>query len=440
MSATASYGPADAERWLPEEHGNRRSDFARDRARLLHSSALRRLAAKTQVLSPTTGLDFARNRLTHSLEVAQVGRELADSLGLDPDVVDTACLAHDIGHPPFGHNGETAVNAWAAGIGGFEGNAQTLRLLTRLEPKVYGLRPGAGAAGAGAGAGVERPFGLNLTRASLDASCKYPWPAAQGVSESSSGRTKFGFYDDDHDAFEWLRAGAPRRQRCIEAQVMDLSDDIAYSVHDFEDAVVAGFIDVAALGDRVGENDIVTAMHAWVGDDLSREELLEAFDRLRALPLWMTSYDGSRRDAAHLKNLTSQLIGRFARTATAATRESYASGSLVRFAASVVTPPEIIGEIAVLKGIVAAFVMTQGDRQPVYEDQRRILTELLDALAASGASDLEPGFAADWRAASDDDGRLRAVVDQVASLTDQGAIAWHRRLVVGEREAVHIPV
>ncbi len=426
MSATASYGPADVERWQAEEHGSRRSDFARDRARLLHSSALRRLAAKTQVLSPTTGLDFARNRLTHSLEVAQVGRELADSLGLDPDVVDTACLAHDIGHPPFGHNGETAVNAWAQGIGGFEGNAQTLRLLTRLEPKVYG--------------DDGRAYGLNLTRASLDASCKYPWPASQGVGEASSGRTKFGFYDDDHEAFAWLRAGAPRRQRCIEAQVMDLSDDIAYSVHDFEDAVVAGFIDVAALGDRVGENDIVSAMHAWVGDDLSRDELLEAFDRLRAMSQWMTSYDGSRQAQARLKNLTSQLIGRFARTATTATREAYASGSLVRFAASVVTPPEIIGEIAVLKGIVAAFVMTQGDRQPVYEDQRRVLTELLDTLADRGADALEPGFAADWRAASDDAGRRRAVVDQVANLTDQGALAWHRRLVVGEREPAHIAV
>jgi dGTPase len=426
MSATASYGPADVERWQAEEHGSRRSDFARDRARLLHSSALRRLAAKTQVLSPTTGLDFARNRLTHSLEVAQVGRELADSLGLDPDVVDTACLAHDIGHPPFGHNGETAVNAWAQDIGGFEGNAQTLRLLTRLEPKVYG--------------DDGRAYGLNLTRASLDASCKYPWPASQGVGEASSGRTKFGFYDDDHEAFAWLRAGAPRRQRCIEAQVMDLSDDIAYSVHDFEDAVVAGFIDVAALGDRVGENDIVSAMHAWVGDDLSRDELLEAFDRLRAMSQWMTSYDGSRQAQARLKNLTSQLIGRFARTATTATREAYASGSLVRFAASVVTPPEIIGEIAVLKGIVAAFVMTQGDRQPVYEDQRRVLTELLDTLADRGADALEPGFAADWRAASDDAGRRRAVVDQVANLTDQGALAWHRRLVVGEREPAHIAV
>ena len=407
------YTAFDAERWLPEEHGSRRSDFARDRARVLHSSALRRLAAKTQVLSPTTALDFARNRLTHSLEVAQVGRELAASLGLDPDVVDTACLAHDLGHPPFGHNGERALNEWAADIGGFEGNAQTLRLLTRIEPKVFG------ADGA--------TYGLNLTRASLDASCKYPWPSAQGVADPS-GRSKYGFYDDDTTAFEWLREGAPDRQRCIEAQVMDLSDDIGYSVHDFEDAIVNGYVDVTALGARVDHDELVNSMFAWIGGEVDHDELIAAFDRLDNLDVWIDRWDGSRQAHGRLKNLTSQLIGRFAGAAVQATRVSH-SGNLARFGADLVVPREIQAEIAVLKGIVAAFVMSTNARRPIYAQQRDMLSELADVLLWTAPRNLDAGFAADFTDADTDAGRKRAVVDQVASLTDQSAMAWHTRLV-----------
>ena len=413
-AATGNYTEHDTARWFPEEHSSRRSDFARDRARLLHSSALRRLAAKTQVLSPAAGLDFARNRLTHSLEVAQVGRELATSLGLDPDVVDTACLAHDLGHPPFGHNGERALNTWAEDIGGFEGNAQTLRVLTRIEPKVFG--------------DDGRSYGLNLTRASLDASCKYPWPSSSSVGDPS-GRAKFGFYSDDIDAFTWLREGAPERRLCIEAQVMDLSDDIAYSVHDFEDAVVNGYIDVAALGARVDHDELVDSMFAWIGGELEHAELIAAFDRLDRLDVWLNDWDGSRRAQGRLKNLTSQLIGRFAGAAVKATREADGEGSLIRFRASMVVPREIQAEIAVLKGIVAAFVMSRNTRQPIYAQQREVLTELADTLLERGEGSLDPGFAADWREASDAAGRKRAVVDQVASLTDQSAMAWHERLL-----------
>jgi dGTPase len=416
LTGSAGYTEQDSDRWLPEEHSSRRSDFARDRARVLHSSALRRLAAKTQVLSPTVAADFARTRLTHSLEVAQVGRELGTSLGLDPDVVDTACLAHDLGHPPFGHNGEKALNDWAADIGGFEGNAQTLRLLTRIEPKVFGPD--------------GRSYGLNLTRASLDASCKYPWPASQGIPDPS-GRSKFGFYEDDTPAFEWLRTGAPERRRCIEAEVMDLSDDIGYSVHDFEDAIVGGYIDVPALGARVNHEALVASMVEWIGGEFSHTELVDAFDRLDSLPVWIEEWDASRQAHGRLKNLTSQLIGRFAGAATQATREHF-SGSLARFGGTLVVPREIQAEIAVLKGIVAANVMSTNARKPLYTEQRELLATLADALRAN-PTQLDAGFLPDWNAASDDAARSRVIVDQVASLTDQSATEWYARLVKRSR-------
>jgi dGTPase len=411
--ADNGYTAFDLERAFPEGTKGERSDFARDRGRLLHSSALRRLAAKTQVLSPTAGLDFARNRLTHSLEVAQVGREIGASLGLDPDLVDTACLAHDLGHPPFGHNGEKALNDWALPFGGFEGNAQTLRILTRIEPKVFD--------------DSGRSFGLNLTRASLDASCKYPWTQSTGVAEPG-GRTKFGVYESDIPIFDWVRTGAEDRRLCIEAQVMDLSDDIGYSVHDFEDAIVSGYIDVRALSSRVDHDELVDSMVEWIGGELPHDELLAAFDRLDGLTSWIEKWEGSPREMGALKNLTSTLIGRFAGSATAATREHATASSLVRFGADVVVPAETLAEIAVLKGIVATNVMSHESRRPIYSRQREIIQELCSILAASGAEHLEPGFAADYREATSDDEAMRAVIDQVASLTDQSALAWHERL------------
>ncbi|HWT33970.1 MAG TPA: deoxyguanosinetriphosphate triphosphohydrolase [Microbacterium sp.] len=413
VTRAPGYTEADAERFHPERHRSQRDDFARDRARVLHSAALRRLAAKTQVLSPANPVDFARNRLTHSLEVAQVGRELATALQLSPDVVDTACLNHDLGHPPFGHNGERALNEWAADIGGFEGNAQTLRIVSRLEPKVLDA------------AGTS--FGLNLTRASLDATCKYPWTVAHALPDPG-GRMKFGVYPEDEALFTWMRADAPVRVRCIEAQVMDLSDDIAYSVHDFEDAVVNGYLDPARLTDAAEHEALLSAIQEWVGYDFTRDELGAGLDRLTEMRDWLSAFDHSRAALAALKNLTSDFIGRFARSATTATRQAYDVAVLTRYGAQVVVPRSVEVEMAVLKGIVGATVMTSAGRKPLYREQRRMLKRIAAALWERPEK-LDRMSAADFRAATTDAARRRVVVDQVASLTDQQAIAWHDRLV-----------
>lgn len=409
----AGYDERDAERFHPENHRSQRDSFARDRARVLHSAALRRLASKTQVLSPASPADFARNRLTHSLEVAQVGRELAVALELSPDVVDTACLSHDIGHPPFGHNGERALNDWAADIGGFEGNAQTLRILTRLEPKVVG--------------DDGESFGLNLTRASLDASCKYPWTAAHAVADPG-GRDKFGVYPDDEPVFHWLREGAPGRVRCIEAEVMDLSDDIAYSVHDLEDAILNGYLDPRRLADPREREALLTSIQAWVGYGYSRDELADGLYRLTQLPEWLTSFDGTRSAHAQLKNLTSDLIGRFARAATSATREHYSTPVLTRYRGRVIVPRVIEVEMAVLKGVLGAFVVTIDGRKGLYKEQRRVLKRLADALWAR-PEHLDRLHHEEFAVAPDDNARRRVIVDQVCALTDRFAIDWHARLI-----------
>jgi len=204
-------------------------------------------------------------------------------------------------------------------------------------------------------------------------------------------------------------------------------DALPHKAHDFEDAIVSGYLDVPALGGRVNHDALVDSMFEWIGGELSHDELIAAFDRLDGLDSWIESWDGSRIDLARLKNLTSQLIGRFAHDAVHATRAAHPSGSLIRFGANVVVPRETQAEIAVLKGIVAANVMKTNSRKPIYAEQREILTELAEALLAD-PSRLDAGFTADWNAASDDAARKRVVVDQVASLTDQSALRWHAEL------------
>jgi dGTPase len=407
----APYGDEARARFVdepPKRSG--RTPFERDRARVVHSAALRRLSAKTQVMGAGSD-DFVRNRLTHSLEVAQVARELGKALGCDPDIVDSAALAHDLGHPPFGHNGEVALDEAAQSCGGFEGNAQTLRILSRLESKAF----------AGDGSSV----GLNLTRATLSACVKYPWLRGDGPEQAPG---KFGAYADDLPVFSWLREGAPHRRRPIEAQVMDLADDIAYSVHDVEDGVVGGWFTL-----RTGELDHA-AIHAvaqdWYDPGTTLDRLEAALSRLQALPEWpVTPFDGSRAARAVLKSLTSMLIGRFAHAAERATVDRWGSGPLIRFAADLEVPDDTRDEITVLKSIAAHYVMRADDRAGPLGQQRELLLALVEVLDASEGRELEAEFGLDFDRATDDAARRRVVIDQVASLTDVSARTWALRLL-----------
>ncbi len=455
-----------------------RTAFQRDRARVLHSSALRRLAAKTQIVRAGSG-DFPRTRLTHSLECAQIGREIGATLGCAPDLVDAACLAHDLGHPPFGHNGETALARLAGrggelGCGGFEGNAQSLRLLTRLEPKVSGA-------------------GLNLTRATLDAALKYPWVATSG---------KYGAYESDLPVFEWIRSGAPAGRRCLEAQVMDWADDVAYSVHDLEDGLHAGFVSLKALRD-VSERTLICelARDAYCKPEwaVTIAELEEVFTDFLGLPFWDFTFDGSFAALAAAKNLTSELVGRFCLAAYQATVDVHflkaspgrlgviraisaartdlatpmvagspaasvtpsaipsapatfsappsASDShegithvtanatvlrLTRYAADLAVPRRQLLECALLKAVAARYVMGREGADEQQAKERELIAELALAIYRNAPATLDPVLRPAWDAAgleADPEAACRRVViDQVASLTDTSAIAWHRRL------------
>jgi dGTPase len=409
----------DAERYVPEmakdptrpADGGWRSPYQRDRARVLHSAAFRRLATKTQVHT-AGGDEFLRTRLTHSLEVAQIAREMGERLGCDPDIVDTAGLAHDLGHPPFGHTGEEALDAVAEACGGFEGNAQTLRVLTRLEAKVLD------ASGASAG--------LNLTRASLDATSKYPWFRI-------AGQRKFGVYADDAPVFDWLRTGVPEGRRCLEAQVMDWADDVAYSVHDVEDGIYGGYVSLARLRKDPEERSALCADVAWAYSPESPGDLQAVLDDLLADPLFdpLDVYDGSHPAQVGLKRATSVLTGRFVAAAVAATRAEHGDGALSRYAADLVVPPLVRAQCALLKGIALRYVMRRPGVGSWRDRQQQILRELVAVLSERAPDPLDAVFAPLWRAAPDDAARLRVVIDQVASLTDPAAAEWHSRLVAG---------
>jgi dGTPase len=405
MTSSSNYSASDQERYLDEPAKRPgRTEFMRDRARVIHSAALRRLAAKTQVAVPWEN-DFQRTRLSHSLECAQIGRELGESLGADPDLLETACLSHDMGHPPFGHNGEEALSEIAEACGGFEGNAQSFRLLSRIEAKTVDIN--------------GKSLGLNLTRASLDAATKYPWARAENPR-------KFGVYDDDVEIFTWVREGAPEGKKCIEAQIMDWSDDCAYSVHDLEDAIFAGQITVKNF-DR--DFDILyKEMVDGYTSDATKDEVAQALTRLQNLSCWPASFDRTHRALARLKDTTSQLIGRFVLAAELETRSVHGDGPLTRYSANLEIPRDQRIEVDFLKAVAGHYLINAAASQERYAKQQVVIHELVEMLFEAAPNELDPIFEDDWKMATNDSERLRVVVDQIASLTDPGAYALHAHL------------
>ncbi|MEU1605988.1 deoxyguanosinetriphosphate triphosphohydrolase [Micromonospora matsumotoense] len=401
------YRDHDRQRRIPEpDRGQDDPRWAQhDKERLLRTRALRALRGKTQSVEPDAGRR-PMNRLTHSYAVARIGRHLAGRLGVDTDLVETAGLAHDIGHSPFGHNGERALDELAQPCGGFEANAQTLRILTRLETDTT------------APAGVS--YGLNLTRATLDATCKYPWT-------KTAGQRKYGAYAEDATTLHWIRAHHPDRQVCIEAQIMDWADDIANAVHDLADGIRAGSIPTAALADTTDHATL--AVEHFTTAPLSTAE--EAAHTLAGIPqirvLAARPYDSTPQARAALTQYTRAMITRLIAAAVTATREHHPQQALTRYAADLVVPQATHAEAAILKALHLRFVLRDPVRRARRQRQRELLADLFTRLHHHAPDTLEPPARHSWHAAPDDRERLRVVVDQVAALTDHQAVALHGR-------------
>ena len=285
---------SDAVRHTPEPGRaatDRRSEFEHDRARIIHSAAFRRLQGKTQVFGIYEG-DFFRTRLTHSLEVAQIAKGIALALGADPDLVEAVCLAHDLGHPPFGHNGERTLHALMRAHGGFEGNAQTLRILTYLEQKHADYA------------------GLNLTYQTLDGVLKYKTCIDSTAIANAPQSPVKGFYTWDRQLVETIvQQTGSGQQRSVECQILDVADDIAYSVHDLEDSLKAGLLtqaDLRRLPPARVVRDVNAQLTVWgrtVNEGTVHMELAQIADRLEQLE--------QRSLRAGRKMLTRDLIHEF---------------------------------------------------------------------------------------------------------------------------------
>jgi len=386
-----------------------RSVFQISRDRILHTSAFRRLQGKTQVFL-TGEYDFYRTRLTHSLEVSQIGRSICAALRhrsphlgenhfIDPDLVEAACLAHDLGHPPFGHAGERSLHRHMDPHGGFEGNAQTLRLLTETI-FAHGTR------------------GLNPSRALLDAILKY-----KTLHAEVPGAPNHFIYTNQATHLEFVTESTPwpanappgplrDALKSVECQIMDWADDTAYSLNDIADGVAAGIITVDRL-QQWAENHSPNATESKHIHDLA---------------------DAIRRDLIEVR--LNRKIGDFINACSLAPRTNFLSRQTRRHALTLLVAPEAVAESRLYKKIALDLVFQSPQLQQLDFKAHQVLSRLLDTLVenylgspASHLHLLPPAVETTLKSAADTNTRRRRLCDFVASLTDASATRLYRRLL-----------
>ncbi|SIO90788.1 dGTP triphosphohydrolase [Nocardiopsis sp. JB363] len=376
----------------PESGGD---PLGEDYALLTRSHALRALGGKSQSLGLHEGTTSPRSRLTHSLEVSLIAGRLAERLGAHGRLAQISGLAHDLGHPPFGHYGESVLNALAHEAGGFEANAQTLRILTRLEV-------------------TEAGVGLNPTRATVDAACKYPWPRQEG-------RRKFGVHPQDVEAFTWARQGVPAAHVRVEAQIMDWADDVANATGDFEDAVRAQLFCPRMLA-APEHRRFLSALAAQDLTEHPQELIDEAAQRLLgSAPLRElvgAGFDGSPSAERLVHTLTQALTTRWIRAATA-------HGDPVRgHHADLHVEAVAEAEAAWITAITLHHVLRPPQRRRHRPQAKAALEHLFEHLLTH-PNGLSPRLGVKRDHASPTS-LIRAVTDHIASMTEPQVNAWAR--------------
>lgn len=415
------YTPHDRERLHPEEAkaADEREEFERDRARIIHSAAFRRLQGKTQVFGVRYG-DFFRTRLTHSLEVAQIGKGLALRLGVDPTLVEAISLAHDIGHPPFGHYGEQVLRTGMAAHGSFEANAQNLRVLTQLEVK------------------SDRYVGLNLSRSVLDGLLKYK--AIYG-SQPDLGKA---CYEDDASLLAWVCEHGSPEERSFECQIMNWADDVAYSAHDLEDGIHVGMITLQHLRRPANQEAVIQRVRVAAeerGRVWSVDEVVRELDWLAARLLELEGLPTPRQARAALKDLTSRLINEFVRCAQGAPRLAWSQNLSERYRYGLMVPDVQERRCEVLKQVAFVLVFAEPRVTTLAHRARHMIERLFAVFQDEASAAMYPlEFQDVFAAARDDAQRRRVACDYIATMTDFQAERTYQRLFVPGYESILDPM